>query len=142
MRHTLSANKQFLRLPNERDFNNKGSEWCLVDSAVGRAYMEGHCINRTTAWDDSMSLLMKQEIAPLKRSQSLDDVYWTSGHQETPPHLLGMTPNPDFSCMSGRCTEATHTRTLSTPLPIITQNSLESIIDDDISLMDVDQIIY
>lgn len=98
---------------------HRGSEWCLVDGPVGRAHLQHQqqrymvtavdCKDRGN-WQES-----EENYGPLRRAQSMD-VYWSSPQlpsqddllwqgsiptrPDLPPHLLGQTPNPDFSWQS------------------------------------------
>lgn len=148
------------------DFNNKGSEWCLVESAVGQAFLKHR--NEIKAmtmppktpspgplsmWPrpvgDHTSAVEQDEMGPLRRTKS-SDVYWSGATvrtNETPAHLLGMTPNPDFTLDLQQPSDRRHIRSLSvgdTPMrhhsPLQSPPPLDHL--EDLSLCNIDDIMH
>jgi hypothetical protein len=97
-----------------------------------------------TKWSES-DQTTTDNSGPLKRTRSTD-VYWSGGRlptpKNTPSHLLGMTPNPDFTV------HVRHTRSLSLgDSPVIQSQPAPSDKDkepfecEEITNLDIDDII-
>lgn len=139
MRHSLSTTKDFVRIKETRHKYNRGSEWCLADSELGRWYLQitddsSNEIHNTENCEFSRLLQLSTLIPELTSSMMplSPDRPVLINLETCPDYLLGHVPHPELFVHNRRNTPSptpTATSTTNTSTVSISSNVTPSIID-------------
>jgi hypothetical protein len=143
VRHSLSTTKEFVRIKETRHRYNRGSEWCLADSNLGRWYLE-----LTEEYDNEDSSCYKsgdQEFSRLIELSTLIPELSSSMVPRSPErpalldldtcpdYLLGQVPHPELYVINGYRRNSMKTPSPPQEHPIMNENiTLPNIVSDSI----------
>lgn len=99
MRHSLSTGKEFVRIKETRHKFNRGSEWCLTDSNLGRWYLQITEDDNTIATNnDQKQSKSEAQFSRLLQLSTLIPELSASVLPKSPerPVLLNLSTCPDY----------------------------------------------
>lgn len=115
MRHSLSTGKDFVRIKETRHRYNRGSEWCLAESDLGRWYLQlTEDVSIMINNQNQLQSKSEAEFSRLLQLSTLIPELSSSVLPQTPDrpvlinlstcpnYLLGLVPHPELFVMYNR----------------------------------------